>query len=323
MVFAAGARSTDIPLPGSLHGDADKIVDFYTNTARPAKSDTLGATASNVAPPALTIDVSDTPHDAVPRVVGATISARRSAVQCGGRGSDGVVDPADHAKWHSNNRATAAGAAIPAAMSVLLDLLGALLGALLGGPRVAGSRPAFAGRSQGACLLLLAASWIGGAAATDAAVEHPQRSLLSTHCDSLAKSMTGNSKLVGCAGAVWSDGTVSSKYCSGDSGRYPWWAACCKWKVTTTYTRHDLACNGRNELGFQYGSEAPNKGGTMTVDKAKEICDNEPECVSFEHGRQGTFQFSSSCTAAAADVRTTKYTLVRTILACSRAIYLF
>ena len=43
--------------------------------------------------------------------------------------------------------------------------------------------------------------------------------------------MNGGKWKKGCPGAVWSNGKPSKSYCKNTSGRHPWWAACCEWKV--------------------------------------------------------------------------------------------
>merc|ERR1712062_502158 len=43
--------------------------------------------------------------------------------------------------------------------------------------------------------------------------------------------MNGSKFPKGCAGAVWSDGSVSVDYCTNTgyaNGRFPWWGKCCK-----------------------------------------------------------------------------------------------
>lgn len=49
-------------------------------------------------------------------------------------------------------------------------------------------------------------------------------------CYTLPGSMQGSSHPRGCPGAVWSNGSPSKKYCSGDDYKYPWWGHCCRWK---------------------------------------------------------------------------------------------
>jgi len=48
-------------------------------------------------------------------------------------------------------------------------------------------------------------------------------------CSVEPQSMNGPSKPKGCAGAVWTNGSPAKKYCDGQDGKYPWWAACCEW----------------------------------------------------------------------------------------------
>ena len=48
-------------------------------------------------------------------------------------------------------------------------------------------------------------------------------------CAHLPVSMNGRSHPSGCPGAVQSNGSPSSTYCSGQNGRFPWWSTCCKW----------------------------------------------------------------------------------------------
>jgi len=49
-------------------------------------------------------------------------------------------------------------------------------------------------------------------------------------CDALPGSMNGPKWSKGCAGAVWGNGQPADEYCKNTNGRYPWWAACCKWE---------------------------------------------------------------------------------------------
>ena len=53
-------------------------------------------------------------------------------------------------------------------------------------------------------------------------------------CSKLPASMNnGDSNLPGCPGAVWSNNAGSYRYCSGDSGKYPWWQKCCVWDAAS------------------------------------------------------------------------------------------
>jgi hypothetical protein len=52
-------------------------------------------------------------------------------------------------------------------------------------------------------------------------------------CKDLPQSMNGATFASGCAGAVWSNGDPSKTYCEDREGKYPWWAACCKWNETS------------------------------------------------------------------------------------------
>jgi len=50
-------------------------------------------------------------------------------------------------------------------------------------------------------------------------------------CNDEPNSMNGSKFPKGCAGAVWSDGSVSVDYCTNTgyaNGRFPWWGKCCK-----------------------------------------------------------------------------------------------
>ena len=48
-------------------------------------------------------------------------------------------------------------------------------------------------------------------------------------CSDAPVSMNGVSHPTGCAGAVYSNGAGAYRYCSGNDGQYPWYAACCIW----------------------------------------------------------------------------------------------
>jgi hypothetical protein len=49
-------------------------------------------------------------------------------------------------------------------------------------------------------------------------------------CAVLPTSMNGAKYGKGCGSAVWfSSGSPSKQYCTGDNGKFPWWAECCKW----------------------------------------------------------------------------------------------
>jgi hypothetical protein len=53
-------------------------------------------------------------------------------------------------------------------------------------------------------------------------------------CAALPISMNGASFPRGCSGAVWKSGSLSRSYCQGSQGKYPWWAACCRWDAISS-----------------------------------------------------------------------------------------
>ena len=54
--------------------------------------------------------------------------------------------------------------------------------------------------------------------------------------------MNGAKFPTGCAGAVWSDGSVSKSYCENKGGRFPWWGKCCKYYVRNFITTSVRGC---------------------------------------------------------------------------------
>jgi len=63
-------------------------------------------------------------------------------------------------------------------------------------------------------------------------------------CAAPPESMNGAAHPSGCSGAVWSNGDASKSYCEGKDGKYPWWAACCRWEGSSCKSKQ-VAAGGR------------------------------------------------------------------------------
>merc|ERR1719281_332004 len=76
-------------------------------------------------------------------------------------------------------------------------------------------------------------------------------------CSDEPRSMQGGGFPRGCKGAVWSGGDPSASYCSGDGGRYPWWAECCEWVDNACRPKPDCSDEppSMNGEGFPRGCE--------------------------------------------------------------------
>jgi len=56
----------------------------------------------------------------------------------------------------------------------------------------------------------------------------------------------GATSAKGCAGAVWSDGSFSSDYCTNTGwakGRFPWWGKCCKISTRCENNKSSRMCS--------------------------------------------------------------------------------
>lgn len=70
-------------------------------------------------------------------------------------------------------------------------------------------------------------------------------SVLGPNCAIPPQSMSGVAYANGCHGAVWANGRPSQAYCTGNSGAYPWWSACCEWDGSACNPKHtdDYDCS--------------------------------------------------------------------------------
>merc|ERR1719487_1377907 len=102
--------------------------------------------------------------------------------------------------------------------------------------------------------------------------EAPPATTESIDCAVEPVSMNGGQHPTGCAGAVWSSGSPSKKYCDGMSSKseegmkYPWWSACCEWTGSECIPKGESALTMQpTPLGPTNPSEAPtNPSGAPT-----------------------------------------------------------
>jgi len=79
--------------------------------------------------------------------------------------------------------------------------------------------------------------------------------------------MNGPSKPKGCAGAVWTNGSPAKKYCDGQDGKYPWWAACCEWTGSKCIPTSTADATSEDETTSQEVEEIPdNRCGPLFQD---------------------------------------------------------
>ena len=116
--------------------------------------------------------------------------------------------------------------------------------------------------------------------------------------------MNGNTKPRGCPGAVFASGSPSSSYCSGASGKYPWWASCCKFEnnkcvpkgCSEYYDRYAKACVNGHNIKLQSDT---------TIEQCAHLCSMNAGCHGFEYGvaygGEGTYKVRDCQLSSSAD----------------------